>query len=137
MEEKIFLARVTEQAERFDDMVDFLIEAISLKSGEEFTIDERNLLSVGFKNLIGSQRTAIRTIGAVEQNPKYTKYSATLADYKTKIQTELYNQCMKIVNVVNNKCLALSNDDESKTFFYKMIGDYYRYVAESASADKL
>ena len=52
-------------------MVTFLNEAIDAKSGEDFTIDERNLLSVGFKNLIGSQRGAIRTIGAIEQNPKY------------------------------------------------------------------
>ena len=54
MEEKIFLARVAEQAERFEDMVKYLEEAIKLKNGEDFTIDERNLLSVGFKNLIGS-----------------------------------------------------------------------------------
>ena len=54
MEEKIFLTRVAEQAERFEDMVAFLEEAIQLKSGEDFTIDERKLLSVGFKNLIGS-----------------------------------------------------------------------------------
>lgn len=54
MEEKIFLARVSEQAERFEDMVEFLTLAINAKSGEDFTIDERNLLSVGFKNLIGS-----------------------------------------------------------------------------------
>jgi len=47
-------------------MVGFLKEAISLKSGEDFTIDERNLLSVGFKNLIGDNRGAIRTIGAIE-----------------------------------------------------------------------
>ena len=50
IEEKIFLARVSEQAERFDDMVGFLMEAIKLKEGQDFTIDERNLLSVGFKN---------------------------------------------------------------------------------------
>ena len=54
MEEQIFLARVAEQAERFPDMVAFLEKAIGMKSGEDFTIDERNLLSVGFKNLIGS-----------------------------------------------------------------------------------
>ncbi len=55
MEEKIFLARVAEQAERFDDMVTFLEEAIKAKSdAEDFTVDERNLLSVGFKNQIGS-----------------------------------------------------------------------------------
>jgi len=72
------LARVAEQAERFDDMVDFLKKAIDLKNGEDFTIDERNLLSVGFKNLIGSNRGAIRTIGAIEQNPKYQKFGQAL-----------------------------------------------------------
>ena len=64
-EEKIFLARVAEQAERFEDMVTYLKESISMKK-DDFTVDERNLLSVGFKNLIGSQRGAIRTIGAIE-----------------------------------------------------------------------
>ena len=132
MEEKIFLARVAEQAERFEDMVAFLKEAINAKHGEDFTIDERNLLSVGFKNLIGSQRGAIRTIGAIEQNPKYQKFSDALASYKTKIEKELYDQCMVIVDIVKSKCLGLAQEDESKAFFYKMMGDYYRYVAESA-----
>ena len=127
------MARVAEQAERFEDMVQFLEEAIKAKSGEDFTIDERNLLSVGFKNLIGSQRGAIRTIGAIEQNPKYQKFSGALSTYKKKIESELYDQCMKIVNIVKNKCIGLAVDNESKAFFQKMIGDYYRYVAESAS----
>jgi hypothetical protein len=84
------LARVAEQAERFEDMVGFLEKAISQKGGDDFTIDERNLLSVGFKNLIGSQRGAIRTIGAIEQNPKYQKFGDALQTYKKKIEAELY-----------------------------------------------
>ena len=64
LEEKVFMARVAEQAERFDDMVQFLQEVISAKK-ENFTTEERNLLSVGFKNQIGSKRTAIRTINAI------------------------------------------------------------------------
>ena len=137
MEEKIFLARVAEQAERFEDMVDFLNQAIDQKKGEDFTIDERNLLSVGFKNLIGSQRGAIRTIGAIEQNPKYQKFGDALAQYKKKIEKELYDKCMQIVKCVENKCIGLAAEDESKAFFQKMVGDYYRYVAESATADTL
>jgi len=64
------MARVAEQAERFDDMVGFLKLVVGNKA-EDFTTEERNLLSVGFKNQIGSKRTAIRTISAIEQNPKY------------------------------------------------------------------
>jgi len=65
LEESIFMARVAEQAERFNDMVKYLTDVINMKK-EDFTTEERNLLSVGFKNQIGSKRTAIRTISAIE-----------------------------------------------------------------------
>merc|ERR1711918_73538 len=102
-------------------------QAVKSKGGEDFTIDERNLLSVGFKNLIGSQRGAIRTIGAIEQNPKYTKFGDALATYKTKIEGELYDQCMLVVTLVRDNCMPIAQTEESKSFFWKMIGDYYRY----------
>jgi hypothetical protein len=38
---------------------------------------------------------------------------------------------------VKNNCIPLAKDEESQAFFYKMIGDYYRYVAESAADDKI
>jgi len=136
MEEKIFMARVAEQAERFDDMVDFLREVIAAKDSD-FTTEERNLLSVGFKNLIGGKRTALRTIAAIEQNPKYSKFSQALSTYKKKIEGELFDQCIMIVNLVKDKCMKLAANGESKAFFLKMVGDYYRYVAESATEDKL
>lgn len=136
MEEKIFMARVAEQAERFDDMVDFLKEVISAKDSD-FTTEERNLLSVGFKNLIGGKRTALRTIAAIEQNPKYSKYADSLTKYKRRIEDELFDQCILIVNLVKDKCMKVAANSESKAFFLKMVGDYYRYVAESAQGDKL
>ena len=78
LEENIFMARVAEQAERFDDMVGYLVSVVTAKQ-EDFTTEERNLLSVGFKNQIGSKRTAIRTISAIEQNPKYSKFNDSLS----------------------------------------------------------
>ena len=65
VEENIFMASVTEQAELFDDMVDFLRPVLQEK-GAEINVDERNLLSVAFKNLITSKRTALSTISAIE-----------------------------------------------------------------------
>lgn len=107
MEEKIFMARVAEQSERFEDMVDFLKEVISSKDGD-FTTEERNILSVGFKNLIGGKRTALRTIAAIEQNPKYSKFGDALAKYKHKIEDELFDQCILIVNLSKDKCLPIA-----------------------------
>ena len=88
VEENIFLARVAEQAERFEDMVDFLALVLDVK-GAEVSSDERNLLSVAFKNLISSKRAACRTIAAIEQNPKYTKYTQALGSYKSSIESKL------------------------------------------------
>lgn len=136
MEEKIFMARVAEQAERFEDMVDFLRPILKDKGGD-FTVEERNLLSVGFKNLIGGKRTAIRTISAIEQNPKYSKFATALADYKKRIEEELYKDCQNIINMIKNDAMKTQTDPESRSFFLKMVGDYYRYMAESAQGDKL
>ena len=136
LEEYIFMARVAEQAERFDDMVTYLSSVVNSKN-EDFTTEERNLLSVGFKNQIGSKRTAIRTISAIEQNPKYSKFNEALGMYKKKIETELYDQCMSIVKIVKDQCLDKCTTDETKAFFQKMIGDYYRYIAECAAPDKI
>ena len=130
------MARVAEQAERFDDMVSYLQEVVKAKN-EDFTTEERNLLSVGFKNQIGSKRTAIRTISAIEQNPKYSKFGEALGGYKKKIEGELYDQCTSIVQIVKDACLAKASTDETKAFFYKMVGDYYRYVAECATGENL
>ena len=72
------MARVAEQAERFEDMVSYLSKVLDVK-GQDVSSDERNLLSVAFKNLISSKRAACRTIAAIEQNPKYAKFADSLA----------------------------------------------------------
>ena len=131
VEEYIFLARVAEQAERFDDMVDFLEEVLIVKAGE-VNPDERNLLSVAFKNLISSKRAACRTISAVEQNPKYSKFNGALLAYKGRIEQQLTDDCQKIIDIINNRVLGGTCSDEAKAFFVKMVGDYYRYIAENA-----
>ena len=131
VEENIFLARVAEQAERFEDMVDFLAKVLDTK-GAEVSSDERNLLSVAFKNLISSKRAACRTIAAIEQNPKYSKYAAALNDYKMAIENKLTADCQRVIDMINNKVLSKECEGESKAFFIKMVGDYYRYIAENA-----
>lgn len=136
VEENIFLARVAEQAERFEDMVDYLALVLDAK-GAEVTSDERNLLSVAFKNLISSKRAACRTIAAIEQNPKYAKYSDALASYKVSIETKLISDCQRVIDMITSKVLSKKCDGESKAFFVKMVGDYYRYIAENAKKDML
>ena len=136
VEQNIFLARVAEQAERFEDMVDYLSQVLDVK-GQSVSSDERNLLSVAFKNLISSKRAACRTISAIEQNPKYQKFSGALADYKNGIEQQLIADCEKIIQLIKDKVLSKQCDGEPKAFFVKMVGDYYRYISENAKDAKL
>jgi len=135
-EVNIFMARVAEQAERFEDMVDFLTTVLEHK-GASVTADERNLLSVAFKSLISSKRTAVRTISAIEQNPKYSKYEKSLQDYKKRIEDQLYADCERVVQLIKTHVLSKGADGESKAFFVKMVADYHRYIAETAEGSRL
>ena len=130
------MARVAEQAERHEDMVEFLKKVLDQKGGD-INADERNLVSVAFKNLIQSKRAAVRTISAIEQNPQYAKFAEALAGYKQRVQDLLYADCENIVEIVKTKVIAKPVEGEAKAFFAKMVGDYWRYVAESATGAKL
>ena len=137
MDKKIFMARVADQAERYEDMVNYLKEIMNESEGD-VSVDVRNLLSVGFKNLIGSRRAAWRTVSAIEQNKKYEQYSDNCKEYKAKIEVELAELCEDIIKAVQDYSLGKCADNgESKTFYLKMIGDYYRYIAECVQGDKL
>jgi len=64
-EELLYMAKVAEQTERFEDMLDYVKKVVNL--GQELNVDERNLLSVAFKNSVGSRRTAWRALSSIEQ----------------------------------------------------------------------
>ena len=135
-EATVFMARVADQSERYEDMVNFLKQMVVEKS-EDLNVEERNLLSVGFKNQIGSRRSAWRTVSAIEQNKKYEQYSSDCADYKKKIEDELCAMCENIISIVRDECMKKATESEAKTFYLKMIADYYRYISESVQGDKL
>lgn len=83
-EELLYLARLAEQCDRFDEMVDY-VSQFSRIGKEELTIDERNILSVAFKNVVGTRRAAWRVITLIErkETKKGTKQNADKAkNYK-------------------------------------------------------
>ena len=53
------------------------------------------------------------------------------------MQNLLYIDCENIVNIVQTTVLSKPVEGEAKAFFAKMVGDYWRYIAESAQGEKL
>ena len=60
-----------------------------------------------------------------------------MGEYKQKIEEELYKNCEEIITIIKNDVLTKASQAEAKAFFLKMIGDYCRYVAESAKGPRL
>ncbi|KAL8239268.1 hypothetical protein R6Q59_015835 [Mikania micrantha] len=61
----IYVAKLAEQAERYEEMVDAMKKVAKLDV--ELTVEERNLLSVGYKNVVGSRRASWRILSSIEQ----------------------------------------------------------------------
>ena len=74
-----------------------------VKTQQELSVEERNLLSVAYKNSVGSRRTAWRAISSIEQKEesKGSKYIQLLKDYKKKIETELNSFCNDILELLD------------------------------------
>lgn len=134
-EEHIYLAKLCEQTERFEDMLEHMKKVANL--GQELSVEERNLLSVAFKNSVGSRRTAWRAISSIEQKEeaKGSKNLPLLRQLKKKIEDELENFCRDILKLLDDVLIATSTNSEAKVFFLKMKGDYYRYMSEYATSD--
>ena len=134
--ELVFMARVAEQAERSEDMVKYISEAVKMRD-KDLSNEERTLLSIGFKMLVGQRRTAIRTIQAIAPNPKYLHFAGGLTAYKKSLEEEMFAACKQLIEIVRDHALPRSGTPESKAFFLKMIADYYRYISEAAEGDLL
>ncbi|MEA1974982.1 MAG: 14-3-3 family protein [Bacillota bacterium] len=135
IEQGVFLAKVAEQAERYDDMIKFLDPII--KKPEELTVEERNLLSVAYKNISGNHRTAWRQLTAIEENKKYQKYADKTGDFKTKVEKDLKDICNQFINTIDEHLLGKASTPESKAYYLKLKGDYARYMSEALAGSEL
>ncbi len=134
----MYLARLAEQCERYDEMVEHASDFAKAGS-EELNLEERNILSVAFKNVVGTRRAAWRVLTSIEKKEN-NKGNAQNVDkvkyYKRQIEEELTRICQDILALLEQHLIPKTNSDEAKVFFFKMKGDYYRYIAEYAVADK-
>ena len=90
-------ARLAEQAERYDDMAACMKNVI--EHGKELSSEERNLLSVAYKNVVGARRASWRVISNIEQKMKSSdNHKQSIAkDYRNKIEQELEDTCQDVL----------------------------------------
>lgn len=135
-DDHVYMAKLAEQAERYDEMVDAMRKVAKL--GQELSVEERNLLSVGYKNVIGSRRAAWKIISSIEQKEQSKGnegHVKKIKEYRAKIEKELDGICEDILSLLDQHLIPSASSSESKVFYYKMKGDYHRYNAEYSSGD--
>lgn len=169
-EDYIYFARLSEQAERYEDMIKYMKEAanvstifvnrfilifICVQYDQDLSNDERNLLSVAYKNSVKTRRDAWRTIQAIQNKEELkvsryffdfliayslqaNKFLFLITQYKDKIEQELQSICQDVLNLLDDNLLKkdeIKKNPEAVVFFQKMKGDYYRYLGEFKTGD--
>jgi len=130
-EKSVYFAKLAEQSERYDEMAEHMKVVGSL--GTELSVEERNLLSVAYKNAVGSRRASWRIITSVKDKEKSkgnAEFESFASEYGKKVEKELQDICDTIIDMLKDHLIPKASSAESKVFYQKMKGDYYRYIAE-------
>jgi len=94
---------------------------------QELSVEERNLLSVAYKNVIGARRASWRIVTSIEQKEESKGNDSQvklIKEYRQKIEAELAKICMDILQVIDQHLIKSAQTGESKVFYYKM----YEYL---------
>ncbi|KAM7324902.1 hypothetical protein ACRRTK_017207 [Alexandromys fortis] len=131
-------ALLAEQAERYDDMA--AMKNVT-ELNEPLSNEERNLLSVAYKNVVGNRRSSWRVISSIEQKTSADRNEMKIemvSAYRGKIEKELEAVCQDVLSLLDNNLIKNCSETqyESKVFYLKMKGDYYHYLAEVATGEK-
>merc|ERR1712079_203454 len=133
-DELVQRAKLAEQAERYDDMA-ACMKSVT-ETGAELSNEERNLLSVAYKNVVGARRSSWRVISSIEQKTEGSERKQQMAkEYREKVEKELRDICQDVLGLLDKFLIAKASNAESKVFYLKMKGDYFRYLAEVAVGD--
>lgn len=102
-----------------------MVESMKIvaKLDVELTVEERNLLSVGYKNIIGSRRASWRILSSIEQKEegKGNEHNVKrIKDYRNRVENELAEICSDILSIIDKHLIPSSSSGESTVFYYKM-----------------
>eukprot|EP00429_Kryptoperidinium_foliaceum_P068851 CAMPEP_0176074410 /NCGR_PEP_ID=MMETSP0120_2-20121206/37186_1 /TAXON_ID=160619 /ORGANISM="Kryptoperidinium foliaceum, Strain CCMP 1326" /LENGTH=236 /DNA_ID=CAMNT_0017408105 /DNA_START=96 /DNA_END=806 /DNA_ORIENTATION=+ len=118
-----FMAQIAEQAERWDDMREYMSRVANV--GQPLEVFERNMLSLAFKESVNARRSALRELR------NYVGAAPRVEQYQAKLQAELGEVCSSLIGLLPGLIdMADPSDVEAKVFYMKMRGDYCRYLAE-------
>ena len=107
---------------------------------QELSVEERNLLSVAYKNVIGARRASWRIVTSIEQKEESKGNDSQVGlikEYRQKIEAELAKICEDILEVLDEHLIKSAQSGESKVFYHKMYVHYPVEVHTTSHIHKL
>merc|ERR1712228_459724 len=100
------------------EMVEYMKQVCSSTS-EDLSLEERNLLSVAYKNVVGARRASLRIIGSIEskEQSKDGPNLSLVKSYKIKVEDELQTICFDILGLLDGNLIKESLQPEPKVFY--------------------
>ncbi|OAF66393.1 hypothetical protein A3Q56_05875 [Intoshia linei] len=129
----VFTAKLAEQAERYRDMANCMNQAA--KFDYNLKQEERNLLSVAFKNLIGPHRAAYRVLTGHDKQTEQSHYRHIVQDKVAAVVVDIKLITNDVLTTLD-EIIKVEDKPESIVFYKKMKGDYYRYHAEVTEGEE-
>ena len=96
IERKLAEARLAEHTERYEDMAE-LMKSVVESSTTDLESTTRNLLSVAYKNVVGTKRSAWRLLSSLESKEAKDEQKKLIKEYKKKIEKDLRDVCDQVL----------------------------------------
>ncbi|KAL5548987.1 hypothetical protein UlMin_004218 [Ulmus minor] len=141
-EQYVYLVKLAKQAQCYEEMVKCMEKLVVRSTSlgvSELIVEERNLLSMAYKNMISSLRAVWRIVLAIEQKKegrKNDEHVVLVKDYRSKVEAKLSTVCVGILEILDLHLIPSTSSGESKVFYLKMKGDYHRYLAKFKVGDE-
>ena len=126
-EENVYMVKLAEQAQRYVEMEEFTKKVLAAVESKELTVEERNLLSMAYKNVIDVRRALWRIISSIKQKEEShgnEDHVSMIRDYRSKIKPELSNICDEILKLLDTRLIPSAATYDSKVFYLKMKGEW-------------
>jgi len=124
------LARAAQQAERWDDMLRFardIVRTAQLATpGADLTPEERVIFTTAAKQNLSALRAAWRACKLDDS------VRDVVDEYKAHLERQLLSLTVELAQLLETTLLRAVMSPEPQIYYRKLVGDFYRYLAEIA-----
>lgn len=133
--EYFYLAKLSEDLGRFDDMMQYMekVAREATREEEELTVDERDLLAGAYKIVLRELLSSWRVISSIEREEVENgnqRHITSIRGYRERIESQFSSKCGDILRFIDTILIPIARSVESKVFYLMIKGDCYRYLVE-------